>query len=102
DDHAMAARLVERGGQRGLVTGVAGQGDGDDLWIFAGRGREDPERPVRAAVVDEYDFVRTARYAVEYAPKTVQQLSNSSLLVVERNRNRQPHRAAHAERRPLK
>ena len=84
------------------MTEVARQGDGHDPRVRSRRRRQHAERSIRAAVVDEDDLVRPAGNAIENVPQPIEQLVDSRLLVVQRNRDRKPHVSVHARRPPLK
>ena len=60
-DHRPAARMLETGAQRFLVTEIAGEGNIADLRICSGGGADRGQRAVGGAVVHKYDFVTAER-----------------------------------------
>ena len=94
DDHDVAARGLERGGLGGLMAEVAGQTDTDDTIVGRGRLQNQLKGPVGASVVDEHHLVRSSRKVVEHRREATHEFGNHRFLVVKRDRDRDPARAA--------
>jgi len=94
--------MVERGRQRGLVPEVSRQRDHDDPRITRRGCFQDLQGAVRAAVIDQHDFVRPPGDAFQYCAGAAQKFRQNTLLVIERDSHGQSERQAHLFPLPLK
>ena len=83
-DH-VAADMVQRGSDRDLVAEIPRQADGHDARILGRGGCQHFDGAVAAAVIDQHDFVRSARDLVEHGAHSGQQRRQHFALVIDRD-----------------
>jgi hypothetical protein len=101
DHHGVPRGMVQRRRDSRLVAKVPRARDRNNSGILAGRLAQHCKGSVRAAIVHEHNFVRSAHEPVEHFPNPLQELRQNTLFLVDGIATERRIRAGVSGRRPL-